>query len=166
MQHGPDVVVYNHGIHSAATLKNERAILSVRTLQRAHFHALATAFSSRGTVLVWRNTAPTHFWAYKLPKAWMCRTQSRLACINEATRDALADVAEAGGGTWRELDFWTLGQLRQDCTPDNRHYTSGNCGDALSRLFAVSLPGWLHAVASERSAYRGRVVDILDGLDS
>ena len=165
MHYGPDVVVYNHGIHSASTLNAEASIEAVRTYQRAHFHALGRALSSRGTVLVWRNTAPTHFWANDLPQAWMCRTLSRIACINEATRDALSDLAVEEGGSWRELDFWTLGQLRHDCTPDNRHYTSGNCGDALSRLFAVSLPGWLQAVATERSVYRGRVAGILNGLD-
>jgi hypothetical protein len=159
---GPDVVVFNHGIHSAAGLNSIAALETLKRYQVNAFSALSDAFAPNGTLLVWRNTAPTHFEQASLPKAWMCRTAHRMACINEVTRDALASIADvetliARSGRWHELDFWTLGELRADCTPDNRHYRKHNCAIELLRNFLVMLPGWFADEKALRAPHRALV---------
>ena len=152
---GPDLLVYNHGIHSAHLLNSAASLPVLRRYQASHFQQFAKEAAPKGTTLVFRNSAPTHFSDNAtLPAGWMCRTQSRLACINEMSYEAL-------GEGWRVLDFWSLGQLRPDCTPDNRHYRASNCAAELCRVFLGSLGGWMGAVAAAREPYRANVTRAL-----
>jgi hypothetical protein len=154
---GPDVVVYNHGIHSAHLLNSAASLAVLRRYQSAHFGEFTKRLAKQGTTLVFRNSAPTHFSGnVMLPSNWMCRTPTRLACINEVSYDALGEMASASYD-WRVLDFWTLGLLRPDCTPDNRHYKAGNCAAELCRVFLGSLKGWMDAVADARAPFRANV---------
>jgi len=150
---GPDIIMFNHGLHSAYRLDSLIDLDLVREYETNAFRALGK-YSRKGTLLIWRNTAPTHFSIQrKLPGAWSCRTVPRVACINELSREALKQAAKAGQHMWKELDFWRLGQLRPDCAPDNRHYSEGNCAAYLLTEFLARLPGWFISVKNARKTY-------------
>mmetsp|Transcript_32503 Transcript_32503/g.103638 ORF Transcript_32503/g.103638 Transcript_32503/m.103638 type:complete len:385 (-) Transcript_32503:595-1749(-) len=120
----PDVVVVNKGIHVAEYATTTRILDEYRDNIRQHL----TALGGDGTLVVWRRSLPTHFRHEKPHPAWNCRLWERLDCLNAVADDAIPLGVQV-------LDYWDLALARPDCTRDNRHYTHGNCGEVMAKLF-------------------------------
>lgn len=136
----PDLLMYNFGLHFTTKLTSPEAVTAYGEIVQATLRGFQTELSPRGTILYWRNSAPTHWPDNSLSPFHNCYTMQRLRCQNEAI-DALISSPEFSG-VWGYFDFWELGLLRPDCSKDNRHYRWGNCSPFL-------LSKWFHQLDKE-----------------
>ena len=148
---GPSALVFNRGLHYAAGFRDGGLAAVFARSERAVLCAFAAQFASGGTVLVRTTTAPTHFWADRLPAgvAWLCRTPQRLECIAQLS-------AAAAPAPWLVADMAALGHMRADCVYDNRHYYCGPCRGAFVTMLTTILAS---APMREESAGFERALD-------
>merc|ERR1719457_327774 len=111
-------------------MKTTQSITAYFQTWKTYFSAMAKYHPN--SILVYRNTAHTHF-ADNGPKSkfWECRSRDRIECLNAVADEAYKDTAEEDR-KWITWDVWTMSDMRPDCTPDNRHYTKGNCEDTFA----------------------------------
>ena len=121
---GPDVVVYNRGLHIAAGLNNTSDIARFHAGESRVMSAFSTSLASKRSLLILKSTPSTHFNPGRLPRAWMCRTTARITCINAVSR-SVADAIP--GARWQLADMHSLALMRPDCQKDNRHNHCSNC---------------------------------------
>jgi hypothetical protein len=135
---GPDVVVYNRGLHVVADLSNKTSIAKFHSEESRVMSVISSSLAPKRTQLILKSTPSTHFNMGRLPTSWMCRTTARIGCVNAISRS----VAEAAPAEWQLADMHSLAVMRPDCQKDNRHNRCGNCRFAfVQTLFHMMADG-------------------------
>lgn len=141
---GPDALIYNKGLHIAHGFNSAEAVQEWEREEEQVMGNFTDYLGPKGTMLLWKSTASTHFDPGELPRSWMCRTLGRLMCINSVSELALKHInvnaaKDGSGWKWHVLDMFGLALVRPDCQPDNRHNRCGNCQISLVRKLMVML---------------------------